>query len=80
MVHQKKLTNTLNRMFSLHPKLIDFDLTRLNLLMNKFGSPHNQLSNVIHIAEQMVKGQLHLSLKKYSKLTAILLISILHLI
>ena len=56
MVHQKKLTNTLNRMFSLHPKLIDFDLTRLNLLMNKFGSPHNQLSNVIHIAGTNGKG------------------------
>ena len=73
MVHETKLTNTLNRMFSLHPKLIDFDLTRLNLLMKKFGNPHNRL-----LLEQMVKAQLHLSLKKYSKLTAILLISILH--
>ena len=56
MVHETKLTNTLNRMFSLHPKLIDFDLTRLNLLMKKFGNPHNQLSNVIHIAGTNGKG------------------------
>ena len=56
MIYQKKLTNTLNRMFSLHPKLIDFDLTRLNLLMKKFQDPQDQLSNVIHIAGTNGKG------------------------
>ena len=50
-IHSKnKLTETLNRMFSLHPKLIDFDLSRLEELMAKFGNPENKLSNVIHIA------------------------------
>jgi len=56
MVHETKFRNTLKRMFSLHPKLIDFNLTRLNLLMKKFGDPHNQLSNVIHIAGTNGKG------------------------
>jgi dihydrofolate synthase / folylpolyglutamate synthase len=56
MIYQKKLTKTLNRMFSLHPKLIDFDLNRLMLLMNKFENPQNQLSNVIHIAGTNGKG------------------------
>ena len=35
MVLKKKLSKTLERMFSLHPKLIDFDLSRLKFLMNK---------------------------------------------
>ena len=51
-----KLSKTLNRMFSLHPKLIDFDLSRLNLLMNKFNDPQNKLQNVIHIAGTNGKG------------------------
>ena len=56
MIYKKKLTNTLNRMFDLHPKLIDFNLTRLKLLMKKFDDPQNQLSNVIHIAGTNGKG------------------------
>ncbi len=56
MIYETKLTNTLNRMFSLHPKLIDFDLSRLNLLMKQFQEPHNQLNNVIHIAGTNGKG------------------------
>jgi dihydrofolate synthase / folylpolyglutamate synthase len=56
MIYKTKLTNTLNRMFSLHPKLIDFDLSRLNLLMKQFQDPHNQLNNVIHIAGTNGKG------------------------
>ena len=56
MIYQKKLTKTLNRMFSLHPKLIDFDLTRLKLLMKKFNNPENQLNNVVHIAGTNGKG------------------------
>ena len=56
MVLKKKLSQTLERMFSLHPKLIDFDLSRLKFLINKFGNPENQLSNVIHIAGTNGKG------------------------
>ena len=56
MVLKKKLSNTLERMFSLHPKLIDFDLSRLNSLMDKFDKPQNQLKNVIHIAGTNGKG------------------------
>ena len=56
MIYETKLTNTLNRMFSLHPKLIDFNLTRLSFLLKQFQDPQNQLSNVIHIAGTNGKG------------------------
>ena len=56
MTKEDKLSQTLNRMFSLHPKLIDFDLSRLKLLMKKFNNPQNTLRNVIHIAGTNGKG------------------------
>ena len=56
MIKEDKLSQTLNRMFSLHPKLIDFDLSRLKLLMKKFNNPQNTLQNVIHIAGTNGKG------------------------
>ena len=56
MIKEDKLSQTLNRMFSLHPKLIDFDLSRLKLLMKKFNNPQNTLRNVIHIAGTNGKG------------------------
>ncbi len=56
MVKKNKLSQTLNRMFALHPKLIDFDLSRLRLLMKKFNNPQNSLQNVIHIAGTNGKG------------------------
>ena len=56
MIKKDKLSHTLNRMFSLHPKLIDFDLSRLKLLMKKFNNPQNRLQNVIHIAGTNGKG------------------------
>ena len=56
MNKKDKLSQTLNRMFSFHPKLIDFDLSRLKLLMKKFNNPQNTLRNVIHIAGTNGKG------------------------
>ena len=56
MISKKKLSNTLKRMFSLHPKLIDFDLARLKSLMNQLNNPHHNLKNVIHIAGTNGKG------------------------
>ena len=53
---KNQLSHTLNRMFSLHPKLIDFNLSRLKLLMKKFNNPQNKLQNVIHIAGTNGKG------------------------
>ena len=53
---ETKLSKTLNRMFTLHPKLIDFNLSRLKHLMQKFNEPENKLSNVIHIAGTNGKG------------------------
>ena len=56
MIKEDKLSQTLNRMFLLHPKLIDFDLSRLKLLMEKFNNPQNTLHNVVHIAGTNGKG------------------------
>ena len=64
MVYETKLNNTLNRMFSLHPKLIDFDLNRLKALMKKFDNPQDLLSNVIHIAGTNGKGSTATFLKE----------------
>ena len=51
-------------MFHLHPKLIDFDLNRLKLLMDKFDNPQNNLNNVIHIAGTNGKGSTATFLKE----------------
>ena len=51
-----KLSKTLQRMFNLHPKLIDFNLSRLKILMHQFDEPENKLNNVIHIAGTNGKG------------------------
>ena len=51
-------------MFDLHPKLIDFDLKRLKLLMDKFDNPQNTLNNVIHIAGTNGKGSTATFLKE----------------
>jgi len=53
---ESKLSKTLKRMFKLHPKLIDFNLSRLKHLMQKFNEPENKLNNVIHIAGTNGKG------------------------
>ena len=51
-------------MFDLHPKLIDFDLKRLKVLMDKFDNPQNTLKNVIHIAGTNGKGSTAAFLKE----------------
>ena len=56
MIKENKLSQTLDRMFSFHPRLIDFDLSRLKLLMEKFNNPQNTLRNVVHIAGTNGKG------------------------
>ena len=53
---ESKLSKTLKRMFKLHPKLIDFNLSRLKHLMQEFNEPENKLNNVIHIAGTNGKG------------------------
>ncbi len=51
-------------MFDLHPKLIDFDLKRLKVLMDKFHNPQNTLNNVVHIAGTNGKGSTAAFLKE----------------
>ena len=53
---ESKLSKTLKRMLTLHPKLIDFNLSRLKKLMQEFNEPENKLNNVIHIAGTNGKG------------------------
>ena len=53
---ESKLSKTLKRMLTLHPKLIDFNLSRLKRLMQEFNEPENKLNNVIHIAGTNGKG------------------------
>ncbi len=54
-------------MFDLHPKLIDFDLKRLKVLMGKFHNPQNNLNNVVHIAGTNGKGSTAAFLKEISE-------------
>ena len=61
---KKKLSQTLKRLFNLHPKLIDFDLKRIKFLMDKFDNPQNYLNNVIHIAGTNGKGSTAAFLKE----------------
>ena len=53
---KEKLTKTLDQIYSLHPKLIDFNLSRVEILLDKFDNPHNKLNNVVHIAGTNGKG------------------------
>ena len=64
MIIANKLSQTLDRMFAFHPKLIDFDLSRLKLLMEKFNNPQNTLRNVVHIAGTNGKGSTATFLKE----------------
>ena len=51
-------------MFDLHPKLIDFNLKRLKVLMDKFHNPQNNLNNAVHIAGTNGKGSTAAFLKE----------------
>ncbi len=47
---------TLERLKSLHPKLIDLSLERIEALLEKLGNPHLALPPVIHVAGTNGKG------------------------
>ncbi|MEM9715119.1 MAG: folylpolyglutamate synthase/dihydrofolate synthase family protein [Pseudomonadota bacterium] len=46
----------LERLMSLHPKVIDLTLDRVWRLLDRLGNPQNELPNVIHIAGTNGKG------------------------
>ena len=46
----------LNRMMTLHPKVIDLTLDRVWSLLEALGNPQNNLPKVIHIAGTNGKG------------------------
>lgn len=47
---------TLNRLMSLHPKVIDLSLERMQRLLDCLGNPENSLPPVIHVAGTNGKG------------------------
>lgn len=46
----------LTRLLSLHPKIIDLSLERMNVILEKLGDPQNILPPVIHVAGTNGKG------------------------
>ena len=46
----------LDRLLSLHPKIIDLSLDRVFRLLTKLGNPEQKLPQVIHIAGTNGKG------------------------
>jgi len=56
LTSQTALGLVLNRLSTLHPKLIDLGLERTVRLSQKCGAPHEQLPPVIHIAGTNGKG------------------------
>ena len=46
----------LKRLDSLHPKVIDLSLKRVNYLLGKLGNPQKKIPPVIHIAGTNGKG------------------------
>ncbi len=56
-IHQiTKLDEMLIYLNSLHPKYIDFNLSRIKRLMKKLGNPEKKLPMVVHIAGTNGKG------------------------
>ena len=53
----------LDRLLSLHPKLIDLSLGRMERLLNALGNPETRLPPVIHIAGTNGKGSVLATLK-----------------
>jgi dihydrofolate synthase / folylpolyglutamate synthase len=46
----------LTRLLQLHPKVIDFNLQRMHVILAKLGNPHHRLPPVIHIGGTNGKG------------------------
>ena len=46
----------LNRLLSLHPKIIDLSLERMERILARLGSPEQNLPPVIHVAGTNGKG------------------------
>ena len=46
----------LTRLLSLHPKIIDLSLGRMQVLLEKLGHPEKKLPPVIHVAGTNGKG------------------------
>ena len=46
----------LTRLLTLHPKIIDLSLDRMNIILESLGNPQNTLPPVIHVAGTNGKG------------------------
>ena len=58
----------LDRMMTLHPKVIDLTLDRMHRLLAALGHPENRLPPVIHIAGTNGKGSVSAALASSSEL------------
>ena len=55
-MHLSKSDVVLNRLLSLHPKIIDLTLDRVTRLLKKLNNPEDKISQVVHIAGTNGKG------------------------
>jgi len=53
---QRNSDRILERLLTLHPKIIDLSLDRMNIILQRLGSPQNNLPPVIHVAGTNGKG------------------------
>ena len=60
-----KSDNILERLLSLHPKLIDLGLERMERLLGALGNPHHKLPPIIHIAGTNGKGSVTAFLRAF---------------
>ncbi|GEQ97003.1 bifunctional folylpolyglutamate synthase/dihydrofolate synthase [Iodidimonas gelatinilytica] len=53
---RQAVANALGRLATLHPKVIDLSLGRIETLLEKLGNPHRSLPPVLHVAGTNGKG------------------------
>ena len=50
------MDNIFDRLYKLHPKIIDLKLERVERLLSKLGNPEKKLPSIIHVAGTNGKG------------------------
>ncbi len=65
------INDYLNQLYKLHPKLIDFNLTRLKNLLDKLDNPEKKLKNVIHVAGTNGKGSTCAFIRSIAKMQSL---------
>ena len=63
----EKLNELTSELIKNQPKLIEYDLKRLELAMTRLGSPQSDIKNIIHVAGTNGKGSTIATLKALLK-------------